>query len=143
MEKYVHLFLRYLTKTLEFIIAALLACAVIIMTIQLGLSLGERDAAFNIEGGGNVDGPSMGLAAALVLLSALQERPLRQDVAVTGEIALDGAVLPVGGLLQKRVAAREAGFRRILQPRDGGYLPRDCVGVSTLQEAEEAAFADG
>ena len=110
---------------------------------RLGLSLGERDAAFNIEGGGNVDGPSMGLAAALVLLSALQERPLRQDVAVTGEIALDGAVLPVGGLLQKRVAAREAGFRRILQPRDGGYLPRDCVGVSTLQEAEEAAFADG
>lgn len=110
---------------------------------RLGLSLGERDAAFNIEGGGNVDGPSMGLAAALVLLSALQERPLRQDVAVTGEIALDGAVLPVGGLLQKRVAAREAGFRRILQPRDGGYLPRDCVGVSTLQEAAEAAFADG
>lgn len=41
MEKYVHLFLRYLTKALEFIIAALLACAVIIMTIQLGLSLGE------------------------------------------------------------------------------------------------------
>ena len=38
---------------------------------------------------------------------------------------------------------REAGFRRILQPRDGGYLPRDCVGVSTLQEAAEAAFADG
>ena len=60
-----------------------------------------------------------------------------------GEIALDGAVLPVGGLLQKRVAAREAGFRRILQPRDGGYLPRDCVGVSTLQEAAEVAFADG
>ena len=40
-------------------------------------------------------------------------------------------------------AAREAGFRRILQPRDGGYLPRDCIGVSTLQEAAEAAFADG
>ena len=38
---------------------------------------------------------------------------------------------------------REAGFRRILQPRDGGYLPRDCVGVSTLQEAAEAVFADG
>ncbi|HIS19533.1 MAG TPA: hypothetical protein IAB43_00900 [Candidatus Spyradocola merdavium] len=38
---------------------------------------------------------------------------------------------------------REAGFRRILQPRDGGYLPRDCIGVSTLQEAAEAAFADG
>ena len=38
---------------------------------------------------------------------------------------------------------REAGFRRILQPRDGGHLPRDCVGVTTLQEAAEAAFADG
>ena len=38
---------------------------------------------------------------------------------------------------------REAGFRRILQPRDGGYLPRDCIGVSTLQEAAEAAFVDG
>ena len=38
---------------------------------------------------------------------------------------------------------REAGSRRILQPRDGGYLPRDCVDVSTLQEAAEAAFADG
>ena len=41
MEKYAHLFLKYLTKILEFVIAALLACAIIIMTVQLGLSLGE------------------------------------------------------------------------------------------------------
>ena len=49
-----------------------------------------------------------------------------------------------GGPAQSSVQPpREAGFRRILQPRDGGYLPRDCIGVSTLQEAAEAAFADG
>ncbi len=108
---------------------------------SLGFSLGSRDAAFNVEGGGNVDGPSLGLAAALALLSALRNRPLRQDVAMTGEIALDGAVLPVGGLLQKRVAAREAGFARILQPDDGGYLPGDCVAVRSLQEAAAFAFA--
>ena len=41
MEKYAHLFLKYLTKILEFVIAALLACGIIIMTIQLGFSMGE------------------------------------------------------------------------------------------------------
>ena len=40
MEKYAHLFLKYLTKILEFVIAALLACGIIIMTIQLGFSMG-------------------------------------------------------------------------------------------------------
>lgn len=107
---------------------------------RMGEALGERDVVFNVEGGGNVDGPSMGLAAGLVLLSVLRNAPLRQDVAVTGEIALDGSVLPVGGLIPKRVAAREAGFIHILQPQ-GGELPEDCTAVDTLEAAAAFAFA--
>ena len=54
-----------------------------------------------------------------------------------------GGICFLGSAQSSTRPPREAGFRRILQPRDGGYLPRDCVGVSTLQEAAEAAFADG
>ncbi len=107
---------------------------------KLGYSLGARDVIFNVEGGGNVDGPSMGLAAGLVLLSVLRGQGMRQDVAVTGEIALDGAVLPVGGLIQKRVAARNAGYSLILLPEDGSQAPRDCAVVRTLEEAARIAL---
>lgn len=108
----------------------------------MGYPLNDHDVVFNVEGGGKVDGPSMGLAAGLVLLSLLREQPLRQDVAVTGEIALDGTVLPVGGLLQKRVAARNAGYRTILLPEDGSALPRDCASVKNLAGAADIALAE-
>jgi ATP-dependent Lon protease len=63
------------------------------------------------------DGPSAGVAMVVALASLATGRPVRSDVAMTGEITLRGAVLPVGGIREKVLAAHRAGIRRVLLPR--------------------------
>ena len=62
------------------------------------------------------DGPSAGVTITAALASVLTGRPLREGVAMTGEITLRGAVLPVGGIKEKVLAARRAGIREIYLP---------------------------
>jgi len=64
------------------------------------------------------DGPSAGVTMAVSLLSAYTGVPARKDVAMTGEITLTGLVLPVGGIKEKVLAARRAGIRTVLLPRE-------------------------
>ncbi|MBS6397268.1 MAG: endopeptidase La [Clostridiales bacterium] len=92
------------------------------------------------EGAVPKDGPSAGITMATAMLSAMLEKPVRADVAMTGEITLRGRVLPIGGLKEKLLAARSAGMKTVIVPeknrRDVDELSREITGGLELVYAE-------
>ena len=112
-----------------------------------GKSIYDYDVHINVVGGGNIDGPSAGTAILAALVSAVTKKPLRQDVAVTGEISLAGRVRPVGGVFEKAYGAKQAGIRTLVIPKENdkdipeGHLGLDIHAVETAEEAFAVLFA--
>jgi ATP-dependent Lon protease len=99
------------------------------------------------------DGPSAGITMATALISALSGRPVRRDVAMTGELTLTGRVLPIGGLKEKILGAVRAGITEIVLPADNHADLEDISDevranlvlhlVSGLNDVAEVAFKGG
>jgi ATP-dependent Lon protease len=102
-------------------------------------------------GGVPKDGPSAGMTVGLVIASVLSDRPIRHDVALTGEVSLRGKVLVVGGMREKALAAYRAGIRTLIFPaanlKDLADIPADVrsrlelVPVETMDQVFDLALS--
>ncbi len=80
--------------------------------------INDYDIHVNVIGGGKIDGPSAGAAITVCIISALLNKPIKQDIAVTGEISLRGNIKPVGGIFEKIYGARRKGIKLVIIPND-------------------------
>lgn len=114
----------------------------------------EHDIHIHIpEGAVPKDGPSAGITMATAMFSAITGRKVRADLAMTGEITLRGRVLPIGGLKEKLLAAKNAGIRTVLVPAENERDVRDIspeitkgleiLYVSQMEEVLKAALKPG
>ncbi|MFC2728885.1 MAG: S16 family serine protease, partial [Centipeda sp. (in: firmicutes)] len=119
-----------------------------VMRRLTGHDIHDYDIHVNVIGGGNIDGPSAGTAILAAIVSAVTGAAIRQDVAVTGEISLQGEMKPVGGVFEKAYGARQAGIRTLIIPWENKKdIPEEHLGlvIHRLKKAEEAfavLFAD-
>jgi ATP-dependent Lon protease len=97
------------------------------------------------EGATPKDGPSAGVALCVALVSILSDRPIRKDIAMTGEITLTGKVLEIGGLKEKLLAALRGGIKTVLIPasnkKDLEDMPKEVLSkleIKTIKHVDEA-----
>lgn len=108
-----------------------------------GQDIHDYDLHINVIGGGNIDGPSAGTAILTAIISAITDKAIRQDTAITGEISLQGKVRPVGGVFEKAYGARQAGISRLIIPQENAkdipahHLGLEIYPVDTAQAALE------
>ncbi|MGD9156211.1 MAG: Lon family ATP-dependent protease [Bacillota bacterium] len=89
-----------------------------VVRLITGLDLGDYDAHVNVVGGGRIDGPSAGVAITLAIISCLTGRAIPQNIAVTGEVSIQGKIKAVGGVFEKIYGARQAGVTTVFVPQE-------------------------
>ncbi|MCL6477771.1 MAG: ATP-dependent protease LonB [Peptococcaceae bacterium] len=103
----------------------------------------DYDIHINFPGGAPIDGPSAGIAVATAVYSAIKGIPVDNLTAMTGEVSIRGLVMPVGGVVAKVEAARQAGARKVLIPAEnyqkifGGMKEIEVIAVEKLEEVLE------
>ncbi|SHK54196.1 Lon family ATP-dependent protease [Desulforamulus aeronauticus] len=105
-----------------------------------GQDIGNYDIHVNVVGGGRIDGPSAGVAIMLAMFSAIQDQPLPQNIAVTGEVSIQGKVKAVGGIFEKIYGAKQAGIQKVFIPKENIQdVPVDLKGIEVVpvQRVEE------
>lgn len=112
---------------------------------HLGIDPREYDIHINFPGGTPIDGPSAGIAIAAAVYSSLTNTPVDSSIAMTGEISIRGKVKPVGGVPAKIEAARLAGVKRIIIPKENWQenfsgLPIDIVAVEDISHVVHLVF---
>ncbi|GGE42521.1 Lon protease 2 [Pullulanibacillus camelliae] len=91
---------------------------VITVLNKMGVRAHQYHIHVNFPGGAPVDGPSAGIAIATAIYSAIKNIPIDPKIAMTGELSIHGAVKPIGGVLAKVEAAKEAGATRVIIPQE-------------------------
>ncbi len=110
-----------------------------VVRLLTGKDLSDYDAHVNVVGGGRIDGPSAGVAITLALISCLTHRPIPQDVAVTGEVSIQGKIKAVGGVAEKIYGARQAGMKRVFVPQENEKdIPQELKNVRVIPVATVA-----
>jgi len=105
----------------------------------------KHDIHVNFPGGVPIDGPSAGVTVATAIYSAMHNIPIDNTVAMTGEISIRGLVKPVGGVSAKVTAAKQAGARRVIIPKENWQaiyqdMEIEVIPVETLQEVLKHAM---
>ena len=111
-----------------------------------GIDIKNYDIHVNVVGGANVDGPSAGAAITIAMLSAVTKKPVRQDIAITGEISLHGKIKPVGGIIEKVYGANQAGIKKVIIPEENKNDIKnniegiEIIPVSSIKEIMDIVF---
>lgn len=113
---------------------------------RMGIPTQDYDIHVNFPGGGPVDGPSAGIAIATGIYSAIRGEKVKNTVAMTGELGIHGKVKPIGGVVAKVEAAKLAGAKTVIIPKENeqallqNVTGVDVVAVEHLDEVLELAF---
>lgn len=118
-----------------------------VLSNQFAIDPQKYDIHINFPGGGPIDGPSAGITVAAAIYSALQEIPIDNRLAMTGEISIRGQVKPVGGVTAKIRAAQLAGAKKVIIPKENWQeiykdMDIEVIGVETIEEVFKHALVD-
>ncbi|MDP4181468.1 MAG: ATP-dependent protease LonB [Bacillota bacterium] len=99
---------------------------------SVGIDYRKYDIHLNFPGGMPIDGPSAGIAIFIAIYSAIKNVPVSTEIAMTGEISIKGKVKPVGGVAAKVEAARIAGVKKVLTPKENWQEMFNDIGIEVI-----------